>query len=373
MKHLLVIIITAITVLNTWATQTKFFIVTQAKSESPDTRTICQAFPTEFSKVLIRSFPCVEIMDDATLREMIRWERMRQLLGSGSDEELQNIASGIGSDYLIKFTVISIGSRFSMDAFCANTRKAEVIARASAMATSADYVSQIIKLSKDIAKQLEEYEICHYYGPVTIEVKSTTDETETSQTSAPCDEDDATVTTSKKSIQALKWELNKCALRASVGTMEYDLYENYTIVTNYPCYKCKNGDQGPSKITEINEAESKVEGLSNESVSEGKQVEDARIEISFLDNGTYTLLVKATSKQGTKKDSKEKKVEGFCESESEPKETKNNRMDIPIKVILGPYSGTINDKVLHQKETKDLTNGTEKTTYSVDFTLTRKD
>jgi hypothetical protein len=144
-----------------------------------------------------------------------------------------------------------------------------------------------------------------------------------------------------------------------------------TIVSNYSCYKCDNG-QGEAKITETTESEAKTQGLSDESVSEGKQVKDARIKLVFLDDGTYTILVEATSKQGNMKVTTEKEVEGICESESEPRDTKNKKIDVPIKAVFGPYKGSLKDKTLSQNETKDISNGKEKTTLKIDFTLTQK-
>ena len=328
---------------------------------------------------LQKAFPCISLKTENSVHQRLDDMRKICLLNDLSSEEIQKAIAEIGEDvncdYLVHIQMQVFSDNIALIK-CAvmDMKEPKTLANAVARESIASLSSKTgEELAKKITDDLKEREICPYSGPVTIEVKTTVDETETYQTSAPCDEDDATVTATKKSNETKKWELNKHALRASVGTMEYDLYENYTTVTNYPCYKCENGDQGPAKITEIQEAESKVEGLSSESTWEGKQVEDARIKVTFLDDGTYTLLVKATSKEGTNKNSKEEKVEGFCESESEPKETKTNRMNIPIEVILGPYSGTINDKVLHQKETKDLSKGTEKTTYTVDFTLTRKD
>ncbi len=62
----------------------------------------------------------------------------------------------------------------------------------------------------------------------------------------------------------------------------------------------------------------------------------------------------------------------MCESESEPKDTKNKSIDIPFVEVFGPYKGTAQDKVLSQKETKDVSNGAEKVTVTIDFTLTQK-
>lgn len=373
MKLILIVIITLISTFNVRAAGVKFYIVSHTKSQTPEEYTIGQAFTTEFSKIITQSFPCVDMMDDFSITELIRWERMRQLLGSGSDEDLQNIAGSLGAEYLVKFSINSIGSQYYMNVFCANTKKSEVIAKAEEKCSVGDAVSKIIQMSKDIEKQLEEYEICPFYGPLTIEVKSELEDSQTDNMPAPCGSGDmVTITSTKKANSTLKWELNKYTTRAADGNATYDLKEKMTIVSNYSCYKCKNGDQGAAKITETNESEAKVQGLSDESVSDGMKVKDARIKLVFLDDGTYTVLVEATSKQGNMKVTKERKVEGICESESEPKDTKNKKIDVPIKVVLGPYKGTIKDNSLHQNETKDLSDGKEKTTVKIDFTLTRK-
>lgn len=356
------------------AARPKVFIVSKSKSDLVDAKTVCQALETEFFKEFTQTFPCVDIMDDGSLSEIIRWQRMKQLLGTGSDEELQNIAGAIGSDYLVSFTVDMMGSQMVMNASFLDSRKAEILANSQASGGVGQASANAKKLAEELTKQLEEYEICAFTGPLTIEVKSKLEDTKTDYTSAPCGSGDrVTITTTQETNSTLKWELNKYSRSGASGTANYDLKEKMTIISDFSCYKCKNGDQGPVKITEINESEAKVEGISDESVSEGKQVDDCRIKLVFLDDGTYTVLVKATSKEGNMKVSKEKKVEGMCESESEPKDTKNKKIDVPVNAVFGPYQGSIKDKTLHQKETKDVSAGKETTTVTIDFTLNRDD
>jgi hypothetical protein len=355
------------------AANPKFFIVTQSKSDLVDAKSILPAFETELFKDLMKTFPCIDYLDQGSLGEMLRWERMRQLLGSGSDEELKNIAGGIGSDYLIKFTVTMMGNQMYMNAFCMDSKKATTMARADASGTIGQAISNAKKVSKDLVKQLEEYEICAFKGPVTIEVKSNRDEKTSS--SVPCDNGLVTTDFSLKSNSTLNWKLNKSGLRRTSGTASYNSTENVKTVITNSCYVCTNGVKGSATITETTDSEAKVEGLSKESVSEGHNVEDARVKIYFLENGTYTLLVEATSKKGVLKVTTEKKIDGPCNSENEnkPKDTKNKSIDVPIKAVFGPYPGKPSDKVLQQKETKDVSQGQEKTTVTIDFTLTRND
>lgn len=357
---------------NTNAARVKFFVVTQSKSELVDAITICEVFETALFNDLRAAFPCVDYLNQGALHAILDWERRRALLGSGDDSVLQNLAGAVGSDYLIKFTADVIGSQMYLSVFCMDMRKAETLARTEVSGTIGQADSNAKKISKELIKQLKEYEICPYSGPLTVDVKSELDDSKTDNANCPCGGDVATITTTRKTNATMKWELTKVGKNSCSGTAKYDLNEKMTIESIYPCIKCKNGDQGFTKITETNESEAKVEGLSDESYSEGQQVSDARIMLYFLEDGTYNVLVKATSKKGVLKVTTEKKYEGACESESEPKDTKNKSIDIPFVEVFGPYKGTAQDKVLSQKETKDVSNGAEKVTITIDFTLTQK-
>lgn len=372
-KYIFILIfISGVFVGNTNAARVKFFVVTQSKSELVDAITICEVFETALFNDLRAAFPCVDYLNQGALHAILDWERRRALLGSGDDSVLQNLAGAVGSDYLIKFTADVIGSQMYLSVFCMDMRKAETLARTEVSGTIGQADSNAKKISKELIKQLKEYEICPYSGPLTVDVKSELDDSKTDNANCPCGGDVATITTTRKTNATMKWELTKVGKNSCSGTAKYDLNEKMTIESIYPCIKCKNGDQGFTKITETNESEAKVEGLSDESYSEGQQVSDARIMLYFLEDGTYNVLVKATSKKGVLKVTTEKKYEGACESESEPKDTKNKSIDIPFVEVFGPYKGTAQDKVLSQKETKDVSNGAEKVTITIDFTLTQK-
>jgi hypothetical protein len=336
-----------------------------------------------FTEKVKKNFPCAKVSDHKKIAKLLDIEYQKFLKGTDPNDFSQNpeIGKSYDVDFLISTELGTLpGTQFFISMSCIPYRTddkfpvARSYQRCSLSKTSqGEMIKKIDESIDEIVNKLKEYDICPYYGSVTIEVKSDREESETYQIGAPCDVDKAIVTATTKAIYTLKWELNKYSFRAADGNVTYDLFEKYTTVTNFPCYKCRNGDQGPAVVKEIREKEAKIEGLSKESVSEGKKVSDARIKIVFLEDGTYTLLVKATSKEGPMKDSKEKKFEGMCESESEPKDTKEKRINVPLDVVLGPYKGTIQDKTLHQKETKDLTQGKEKTTVTIDFTLSRKD
>ncbi len=55
-----------------------------------------------------------------------------------------------------------------------------------------------------------------------------------------------------------------------------------------------------------------------------------------------------------------------------PRIRRTKSIDVPITAVFGPYKGTPEDKVLSQNEEKDVSQGKEKSTIKIDFTLTRE-
>ncbi|MDF1547809.1 MAG: hypothetical protein P1P88_08290 [Bacteroidales bacterium] len=57
-----------------------------------------------------------------------------------------------------------------------------------------------------------------------------------------------------------------------------------------------------------------------------------------MEDGTYFLLIKATSEKGSLKIATEKEVDGPCMigNEDEPPDTKNKSVDVPVNAVFGP-------------------------------------
>ena len=95
--------------------------------------------------------------------------------------------------------------------------------------------------------------------------------------------------------------------------------------------------------------------------------------LTFLDDGTYTVRIKAASKQGIKKTIKEVKAQGVCDNSNEPPKKTTNKIDEGLYELLGPFTGTAEDKVLSQKNTiTKTTDSGEEQTIKYEFNLTRE-
>ncbi len=92
----------------------------------------------QIGKGLLKQYPCVDSMDDASLRALIGWERMGQILGAEpNDETLQNLAGAHGARYIIIVTATTLSNgQTSVSARVMDSLTGRVIA--NRMETGAD-------------------------------------------------------------------------------------------------------------------------------------------------------------------------------------------------------------------------------------------
>jgi hypothetical protein len=334
-------------------------------------------FLSDIISEMEKNYPCIGVTDPVTADLCMDELRLQGTPAFGSRDVgpiISKIASGLTNpDLAVKYCMyINSPEMITATVTCANS-EGEILADFTEIFSTADATGDgSIPPVKRLVDEFKKYEICPYTGSVNIEVKSEREESTSSST--PCDAGLIVTDVEVESNSTLRWELMKEDLALTSGTVTYDLKEKYTAVTSNSCYVCKDGARGFARITETKESEARVEGLSNESISDGVQVSDARIRITFLDDGSYLLTVKATSEKGPMKITTEKKVDGPCTAgnEDEPRDTKTKSIDVPFTAVFGPYQGTAADKVLSMNEAKDLSQGKEKTTVTIDFTLTRE-
>jgi hypothetical protein len=334
-------------------------------------------FMSDVSNEVRKNYPCVMVTDPVSIEYCMGELRLQSTPAFGGRDVgpvVSKIASSLTNpDFAVKYSMYVKSEEMSqVTVICANS-EGEILADFTEPFPPGEVTGKsIISPVKRLMDQLKKHEICPFTGTVNIEVKS--EREESSSTSTPCDAGLIVTDVEINSNSTLRWELVKEDLVETSGTVTYDMKENYKTVISNSCYVCEDGTKGFAKITETRDSEAKVEGLSNESVSDGAQVSDARIRIAFLDDGTYLLTVKATSEKGPMKITTEKKVDGPCTSsnENEPPDTKTKSIDVPFTAVFGPYQGTASDKVLSQNEEKDVSQGKEKATVKIDFTLTRQ-
>jgi hypothetical protein len=333
-------------------------------------------FLTDVVNEMEKNFPCIGVMDPKSVSVSLAELRLQGTPDFGSRDVgpvISKIANSYANpDLAVKYCMyVNSEQMITASVTCANS-EGEIIADFTEDFPISLLGEASIPPVKKLVDKMKKHEICPYTGSVNVEVRS--EREESSSSSVPCDAGLIVTDVEINSNSTLRWELVKEDLARTSGTVTYNMKENYKTVISNSCYICEDGTKGFAKTTETRDSEAKVEGLSNESISDGAQVSDARIRITFLDDGTYLLKVKATSEKGPMKVTTEKKFDGPCLSsnENEPPDTKNKSIDVPITAVFGPYKGTAEDKVLSQNEEKDVSQGKEKSTVKIDFTLTRE-
>ena len=361
--------------------QVKFFITNKIecdesiKSTATKTKDLLE---DAVGKKLLEAYPCIRLSTMSSVN--IRLDALRKLcyLKDVPTDDVQKSLSSIGSDLDCNY-LVSINLKVFADKNALITckvmdfKKAQVIASSVASSGISGFGNSAAeKMAKEIMDQLMDHEICYYEGKITIEIES--EKEESTSSSQQCDNGTITTKIELNSKSTGKWELNKKGLRKASGSVNYDLNEKTKTTIINPCYICPDGMKTMAVINETKMVEGKVSGLSNKSIFEGQQVEDCRAKIMFLSDDTYYILVKAVTEKGTLKTTVEKKNNAPCASDKkdEPEEPRTNEIDIPLVVVLGPYKGTTKDLVLSQDETKDLTQGKEKATAKINFSLTQK-
>jgi len=355
------------------AAKTRFFIATSCNNQAATG--YFPHFEVMFANALKKEFPCVETMSDNSILTLLEHEKQKQFLGAGDYEELSTIGQAMGCDYLVSLKVQVLGTTTLITAFCADTRKSKVISRSMAsVADGSSGIKDMEKVSKELVEGLKKYEICPFTGPINVEVKTERNDKKTESYAVYCNGLDGLykldVTTKKTSDS--DWKLIKTSKNRIIGSVTYTLQEETETEEHNDCHTCTSGRLGPRLYKETELKTAKVEGLSNESVADNQQIEDARAEITFLDNGTYTLKVKAASRKGDMKLRTEKKAEGTCDNQNPPPISIDKKADVPLEeTTFGPFPGTSLDKILSHKDTFTTIDPVtkEKTIITYDFNL----
>lgn len=337
-------------------------------------------FYTFFSDKLKEAFPCAYDNDDGAIASLLGQERDRQLLGSGSEENLKSIAEALNIDYLVVLELgTMIGNQFTVSVVCMPYRTkdkfpvARVFTRCPYSETSTgEMQNKVEEAASGIIEKLKKLEICPFKGPIKITNSSAFDTVKEYQYDVYCNEMDQQFhkKTEIHNYTYSEWELSRQGNERANGDMNFRTNEKTTIIEEDGCHTCSSGRQGGRTLTEEHSLKHSGGGISHESQWNGKPQEDTRVELQFLDDGTYLVIAKGTSKPANGNEIVIKRSEGTCDTEN----TNNNVpriVRIPLMAIFGPYPGKATDKVLQQKDEIQTIDpiSKERHTYNIEFNL----
>jgi hypothetical protein len=334
----------------------RFFGVTKALGDADGK--VAEAYITPFITLvddeLKNSFPCAEIRFDSDIHELLAHEYRKALLGTEDDANLKKIAESAECDYLISLTVSVYNNQAIIRAVCIDKKQAKTMAMALESGANGDAgLDAMERVAKKLVKQIEHYEICRFKGKVQLKVVTHLKKDEKEGYNVYCNEKDGIFkkTTSVDNYAEQNWDLEKVGLNAASGTVTYSINEKTVIDEENGCYRCPSGREGGRTYHNKTIATGKIEGLSKQVVIEGiamPPIVDTRISLTFMDDDTYYIRIKATSEWGEKVITSEEKAEGTCDNINKP--------GIPSKVIIntdidappfGPFPGKAIDKTLN--------------------------
>jgi len=356
------------------------FFVKCTKAEGDEASKYVMNFERLVATDLSEAFHCATVNANYSLLNRLQWEKEYQLNGGDADF---SVCKYLKADYLVLLSMIEGNqNQLQVKATCIDYRnKKNIIAsEVLKLTTSIDYAGfaeSCKKISDKLIKELGKYEICAFTGPVSVTINSELDSTKTVDYGVYCNQSDQRyhqeIVINNNTFS--DWKLQRKGIPWTEGTMTFYTNEISKVTEENGCYKCKTGREGGRTYSETRSMKVKGSGISHESSRDGKPQDDTRVELEFLENGKYLVIAKGTSQPITGEEKVVTKAEGTCDNM--PQETKivPREIKIPLKVIFGPYEGRTTDKVLHQNDTKEITDPStkEKSTFTIDFTLNQRD
>ena len=376
-KYFLFLLLISI-VLETEASNVKVFIKKTMVDDTGGTRAaaIMQAVDMFFVARMKKEYPCMEYLDSEGLAALLDLERQHQLLGTGDENALQNMASALGCKYLVSINVKVVQDQSLITLIFMDNTKAKTLSRSFQTAQYGDpSIDAAEKAANDLFEGLKQYEICPFKGEISVKVVSSLKDEDKENYNVYCNGLDATYNkvTTINNYSENNWTINKKSINGSTGNVTISLSEEAKIEEENWCYECAPNKFSPRTYTETVTSYADITGLSQESEAEGIAVDDARVYLTFLDNGTYTIRVTAASTQGQKKTTIEISAKGSCDNINDGPQKVINNIDAGLNEMWGPFTGTAQDKVLSQTDTitNTLDSGEEQT-ITYEFNLTRE-
>jgi hypothetical protein len=326
------------------------------------------------------AFPCADVVCSTDIRHKLERLYAYQFIGDNDNpgDDLTGVGNDLAHDYWVPITLrdYTMGM-VSVEAKCFKYKKVDCIAWSEIAYVPNDFKSiteGCKKVTKQLVDKLGDRELCPFKGPVTITMNSVKDTVENNEYGVYCNEMDQQfhhkLVTNNNTYS--EWNLERKGIPWTGGTMTFYTNETSDLLEENGCYLCKSGREGGRTYTVHKSFKVQGSGISHESERNGKRQEDTRIELEFLSDGTYFIIVKGTSLPVTGEEKITEKAEGTCDNMPEETKVLPREMSVPLWAVFGPYPGKPLDKILQHKDKIVKKNfNDEKSTITIDFTLSK--
>lgn len=342
-------------------------------------RILNSSFNTLASIKIFESLTCIDIRYLSDVQPCIEELRLQETPAFGNHDNTQKIKDLVysvkNSDYLVSTSLYEITADMVRVEVNCSDRKGKSISELSTTASVKDLLSSgMYDLTNRFVKQLMKHEICPFKGPVNVHIISKIAKIETDEYPVYCNGADGIYRkkTTVNNKTETDWKLNKNDKYETTGSVQFALNEETRIEESNDCYKC-SGSEGKRTSYEKNMNTASIQGLSKKSQSHGANIEDARVELTFLEDSTYTIRIKAASEQGSMKIKSEKQATGKCDNINSNPKIIDKKIDIGLNQVFGPFKGSAEEKVLTNKNSIKSVDpiSQEETTITYEFNLKR--
>jgi hypothetical protein len=382
MKRVIILILLMLSIIPaSKAEKIQFFLTWSVQVENEAERgkldLFCDHFEYKFYQGIEKYLPCATKTSFRNIVSILDNERERLLLGGPENESLlSDLAGAVGAQYLVSLRMTQMGQSVIMNVKCIKTTEAKTLVNVLDQAPlNEDAFEVITSFTEKFFDDLLKYEICPYKGRLKVEVTTDLNVDQKKEYPVYCNEQDRLYKLHYKETKHSEhfWTFEKETKVWARSFIDYSISEESEKEIDDGCYSCPQGKTRRYYHETISKS-GKIDEVSEESELFGKQVSDARVEITFNDDGTYIIKIDATSKESEISVTRYLNAESWCDNENKPPETIKNKVDIPLTYFFGPYQGTAKDEFLTQHPdpivVTDPISGV-KTTYTISFDLSK--
>lgn len=381
MRNAVLIIMLLLAIPCSGAEKTKFFLTWKYTAASQDDSAklslFCDHFEYKFYQGMEQYFPCATKTSFANIAVALDNERQKQLLGVNDESTMQSLAGAMGYQYLVSLKMTQVGQNLFMFVSCHHMAQAQMLVNVMEQGPMDEEAFDVVdKLAEKFFDKLLKYEICPYRGTIKVQVTTDLNVDERREYPVYCNDEDRLYKMHYKETKHSEhfWTFEKETKFWARSFIDYSVSEESEREIEDGCYSCPQG-KTRRYYRETTSKTGKIDEVSQESELYGKKVDDARVEITFNDDGTYTIKIDATSQKSEVSETRYKTAESWCDNENKPPETIKNLVDIPLTYVFGPYKGTARDEFLTAHPdpvvVTDPVSG-EKRTYEISFELLRE-
>lgn len=383
MKRTIIVILVMLLIIPvSKAEKIQFFLTWSVKVENEAERgkldLFCDHFEYKFYQGIEKYLPCATKTSFRNIVTILDNERERLLLGGPQNESLlSDLAGAVGAQYLVSLRMTQMGQSVIMNVKCIKTNEAKTLVDVLDQSPlNEDAFEVITGFTEKFFDDLLKYEICPYKGLLKVEVTTDLNVDQKKEYPVYCNEQDKLYKLHYKEAKHSVhfWTFEKETKVWARSFIDYSISEESEKEIDDDCYSCPQGKTRRYFHETISKS-GKIDEVSEESELYGKQVSDARVEITFNDDGTYMIKIEATSKESEISVTRYRNAESWCDNDNKPPETIKNKVDIPLTYFFGPYKGTAKDEFLTQHPDpiveKNPISG-EIITYNISFDLSKE-